>query len=53
MSYLITCASDRSKHKVALTILEYFIKEQNKDKEKIFVCVVDADIDICNFLKKK
>ncbi|MDC0240415.1 formyltransferase family protein [Candidatus Pelagibacter sp.] len=53
MSYLILCAGDRSKYKVALSILKYFFKEHRRDKENIFVCVSDGDKDICNFLKKK
>lgn len=53
MRYLIVCGGDRSKHKVALSILKYFIKEHQKESKNIFVCVVDADKDICNFLKEK
>lgn len=53
MRYLILCAADRSKYKVALSVLKFFIQEHKKEKENIFVCVVDADTEICNFLKKK
>tara|TARA_B100000989_G_C19488486_1_gene448626 strand:- start:596 stop:1369 length:774 start_codon:yes stop_codon:yes gene_type:complete len=53
MKYLILCAGDRSKYKVALSILKYFVNEHKSDKKNIFVCVVDADIDICNYLKIK
>ena len=53
MSYLILCAGDRSMHKVALSILNYFFQEHKLNQEKFFVCVSDGDKDICNFLKKK
>ena len=53
MNYLIICGGDRSKFNVALSILKFFEKEHRKFKDNIFVCVVDADRDICNFLKKK
>ena len=53
MKYLIICGGDRSKFNVALSILKFFEKEHNKVLDNIFVCVVDADKDICNFLKKK
>lgn len=53
MKYLIVCGGDRSKHKVALSILKYFINEQKNNIKNIFVCVVDAEKEICDFLKKK
>ena len=53
MKYLIVCAGDRSKHQVALKILEYFFKEHKNEKNNIFVCVIDKDKNICNLLKKK
>ena len=53
MSYLILCAGDRSKLKVALSILKYFFKEQKINQEKILVCVADGDKDICDYLKNK
>lgn len=53
MSYLIICAGDRSKFKVALSILKYFLQEHKKDKDNIFVCVADADKEICKYLKKQ
>ena len=52
MRYLILCASDRSKYKVALSVLKFFLKEHKHEKENIFVCVVDQNEDICNFLKR-
>ena len=53
MKYLILCAGDRSKYKVALSVIKFFISEHKRDKKDIFVCVADGDKDICNFLKKK
>ena len=53
MKFLILCAGDRSKYKVALSVIKFFISEHKKDKKDIFVCVADGDKVICNFLKKK
>jgi len=53
MKYLIVCGSDRSKHKVALSILKYFLNQHKKEKKDIFVCVLDKDKVICKLLTKK
>ena len=39
MKYLILCAGDRSKYKVTLSILKYFINEHKSDKKIIFLYV--------------
>ncbi len=51
MKYLIVCAGDKSKFKVAFNILKFLIKK-HKNRSNIFVCVVDADKKICKLLKK-
>jgi len=49
MKLLVLCVTDRSKSNIALNILKFLIKKN----EYLTVCVVDKNLEIQKYLKKK
>ena len=49
MKLLILCAGDRSNYDIALNAIKYL----NNTEDDLTVCVLDKNIEIKKFLKKK